>query len=277
MKLPGSLKAKILPGHSITGKLDPVGLLLPAVLLITWHLLTAGGKVPAYLVPAPDKLGKVALDFATGNGRLTPYSGTLLEHSLASTMRVLSGFGMALAAGLPLGFLTGRIALSKRAIDPMVHLIRTIPGIGWLPLAIAWFGVGEKTTLFLIALAAFFPIYVNSAQGAAAVSPQLLRAGKMLGANKLSLFTTVIMPASLPAVAAGLRLGLGLSWAYLVLGELTGVAKGLGAVMMDARMLGHVDMIMVAMVCIAILGRVSDLILVTFISLFQPGAGDMAP
>lgn len=81
------------------------------------------------------------------------------------------------------------------------------------------------------------------------------------------------MPASLPSVIAGLRLGLGLSWAYLVLGELTGVAKGLGAVMMDARMLGHVDVVLVSMFYIALLGRISDLLLVTFFRLFQPRTG----
>lgn len=98
----------------------------------------------------------------------------------------------------------------------------------------------------------------------------------MLGANKLSLFTTVIVPASIPSAVAGLRLGLGLFWAYLVLGELTGVAKGLGAVMMDARMLGHVDMVMVSMVCIAFLGRLSDLILVALFRLVHPHTGGAA-
>jgi NitT/TauT family transport system permease protein len=132
-----------------------------------------------------------------------------------------------------------------------------------------WFGVGEKTTLFLISLAAFFPIYVSAAQGASSVPLLLIRAGKMLGANKFTLFSTVVVPAALPSTIAGLRLGLGLSWAYLVLGELTGVANGLGAVMMDARMLGHVDMVIVSMVCIGFLGRTSDLILVLFFRRFQ--------
>ena len=84
----------------------------------------------------------------------------------------------------------------------------------------------------------------------------------MLGANKLMIFTTVIIPASMPSTLAGLRLGLGISWAYLVLGELTGVTYGLGAVMMDARMLGHVEMILVSMIFIGLFGRISDMILV---------------
>ncbi|MCG8403163.1 MAG: ABC transporter permease [Firmicutes bacterium] len=260
-------------GTDTISGVDIIGLLLPATLFVLWYLLTAGGKIPGYLLPSPVELGRNAVDFVLGNRQLTPYSGTFFEHSLASAKRVLGGFCLAAVLGLPLGFLTGRIAMAKRSLDPTIHLIRTIPGIGWLPVAIVWFGVGEKTTLFLIALAAFFPIYVNSAQGAAGVSPNLLRAGRMLGANNFTLFTTVVIPASLASSLAGLRLGLGLSWAYLVLGELTGVAQGLGAVMMDARMLGHVDMILVSMICIAFWGRISDLLLITCFKYFQPRGG----
>lgn len=241
---------------------DSVGFILPALIFITWYLATLEGRVPAYLIPSPSNLVRVAADFVTGNENLTPYGGTLFVHALASLQRVAIGFGLAAVVGLSLGFLTGRAAIAKTSLDPTVHLIRIIPGIGWLPIAMVWFGVGERTTLFLISLAAFFPIYVNAAQGASSVSPLLIRAGKMLGASKLTLFTTVIIPASMPSTVAGLRLGLGVSWAYLVLGELTGVTYGLGAVMMDARMLGHVEMILVPMIFIGLFGRVSDMILV---------------
>ena len=243
-------------------KVDYIGFVLPALIFTAWYLVTLEGGVPAYLIPSPSNLVRVAVDFATGHANLTPYAGTLLIHTLASVQRVAMGFGLAVAVGLPLGFLTGRMSLAKNSLDPTVHLIRIIPGIGWLPIAMVWFGVGENTTLFLISLAAFFPIYVNAAQGASSVPPLLIRAGRMLGANKLMIFTTVIIPASMPSTLAGLRLGLGISWAYLVLGELTGVTYGLGAVMMDARMLGHVEMILVSMIFIGLFGRISDMILV---------------
>jgi NitT/TauT family transport system permease protein len=254
-------------------KFDALGLIFPGIILTLWYIVTANNRVPEYLLPSPQQLFRGAIDFAAGNWHITPYSGTLWGHALASASRVFQGFALAAILGLPLGLLTGRIQLLKRFIDPTVQLIRTIPGIGWLPLAMIWLGVGENTTIFLIALAAFFPIYINAAQGASNVSPLLLRAAKMLGANKISLFTTVILPASLPSVTAGLRLGLGLSWAYLVLGELTGVSEGLGAVMMDARMLGHVDVIMVTMIYIAILGWLTDRILMSLFSLLQSHLG----
>ncbi|WP_425059607.1 ABC transporter permease [Sporomusa carbonis] len=105
------------------------------------------------------------IDFALGNWQLNSYSATLGEHSQASAIRVYSGFGLAVVLGLPLGYLSGRITGINRLIDPLIQLIRTVPGIGWLPLAMVWFGVGERMPLFVIALAAFFPIYVNTVQG----------------------------------------------------------------------------------------------------------------
>jgi NitT/TauT family transport system permease protein len=242
-------------------KLEIAGFILPVTLFTVWYVATMEGVVPAYLLPSPWDLVRTAIDFAIASEDLTPYSGKLFVHSIASIGRVVTGFGLAAAIGLPLGFLSGRIALAKSSLDPTVHLIRIVPGIGWLPLAMVWFGVGESTTLFLISLASFFPIYVNAAQGASSVSPMLVRAGRMLGASELRIFTTVIIPAAMPSTVAGLRLGLGLSWAYLVLGELTGVTHGLGAVMMDARMLGNVEMILVSMIFIGLFGRISDLLL----------------
>lgn len=254
-------------------KTDALGVVLPGIIIALWYMVTADGRVPSYLLPSPLQLCQVAVDFALGNMQLTPYSGTLWRHVLESTLRVCRGFALAAAIALPLGLLTGRIKAVKKFIDPSVQLIKSIPGIGWLPLAMIWFGVGERTSLFLIALAAFFPIYINTAQGASSVSPLFLRVGKMLGASRISLVTTVIIPASLSSLEAGLRLGLGISWAYLVLGELTGVSRGLGAVMMDARMLGHVDMVMVAMIYIAILGWLSDKVLIVLFHLFKSRIG----
>ncbi len=254
-------------------KADALGMALPGIILVIWYIVTADGRVPQYLLPSPAQLYKVGMDFAFGNLHITPYAGTLYGHAIESILRVLRGFAVAALFGLPLGLLTGRSQWVRRFLEPTVHLFRAVPGIGWLPLAMVWFGVGEKTTQFLIALAAFFPIYINAAQGASNVSPLFVRAGKMLGASKITIFTTIIIPASLPSLLSGLRLGLGLSWAYLVLGELTGVNRGLGAVMMDARMLGHIDMVVVSMICIAVLGWFSDTILRGIFRLFQPKRG----
>lgn len=194
-------------------------------------------------------------------------------HTLASIVRVFSGFCIALVSGVTLGILTGRFLTMNRLLDPILHLLRMIPGIGWLPIAMVWLGIGNKTTIFLISFAAFFPIYLNTAQGVRHVSEKMIRAGQMLGAEGWTLFSTVIIPAATPSIVAGMRLGLGICWAYLVLGELTGVAKGLGAVMMDARMLGNVDIIIVCMISIAFWGKLTDQILVKITDKIQRPRG----
>lgn len=242
-------------------RFDAVGLIVPAAVLLVWAFATGPGGVPPYRLPSPQTLVQVLVDFATGWYGVTPYAGTMLWHLGHSLYRVLTGFALAAAIALPMGFLTGRIPLMRRLFDPFFGLLRSIPGIGWLPIAIVWFGVGEGNTRFLITLAAFFPIYLNTAHGAASVPELTVRAGRMLGARGLTLFTAVIFPAAFPQTAVGLRLGLGVAWAYLVLGEVTGVSEGLGAVMTDGRMLGHVDIVLAVMVVIAVAGKLTDWLL----------------
>ncbi|PHV71246.1 ABC transporter permease [Sporanaerobium hydrogeniformans] len=251
-------------------KLDAMGVVLPTVLVCIWFIASASGALPAYKLPSPQRLIMVLIDFATGTLNITPYSGTLLSHLLCSLRRVLSGFTLATLMGISLGFLTGRVSLFQRLVDPFLNMLRAIPGIGWLPVAIVWFGVGEGNTLFLISLAAFFPIYMNTAHGAKEVPVLILRAGRMMGARGLNLFATVIFPAAFPQVAVGLRLGLGVSWAYLVLGEVTGVSMGLGAVMSDGRMLGHVDIVLATMLVIAIMSKATDRLLLYLCKKISP-------
>lgn len=239
-------------------KLDWVGWIVPAILLAVWWFAAQFGLIAPYQLPSPQTLLWVLVDFATGWYGLTPYAGTMALHLWHSLYRVLTGFALAAVLGIPLGFATGRVPLLRRLFDPFLGLIRSVPGVGWLPVAIVWLGVGEANTRFLITLAAFFPIYLNTMQGAAGVCDLTVRAGRMLGARGLTLFATVIFPAAFAQIAVGLRLGLGVAWAYLVLGEVTGVNAGLGAVMNDGRMLGQVDIVLAAMIVIALAGRLTD-------------------
>ncbi len=121
-----------------------------------------------------------------------------------------------------------------------------------------WFGIGMKTTVFLVAMAAFFPVFLNAAAGARQVDPLLLQAGAMMGVRRLRGTFAILIPGAMPHLMPGLRLGLGIRWAYLVLGEFTGVPDGLGAIIMDARMLGRMDMIVVGIIIIAVIGRLTD-------------------
>ncbi|BBO69416.1 ABC transporter permease [Desulfosarcina alkanivorans] len=241
----------------LSGQLMPW--ILPACFLVAWMAACETGLVPGYLLPHPKDIFATASTYIFSDPGQDPYAGRFVEDLLASTMRVMTGFGLAVAAGIPLGIVSGRIALVNRMLSMTINALRAVPGISWLPLAMVWFGIGMKTTVFLVALAAFFPIFLNAEAGARQVSPILLQAGAMMGVHRLRGTFAILIPAAMPQIITGLRLGMGISWAYLVLGELTGVPNGLGAVIMDARMLGRIDIIIVGILMIALVGRLCDL------------------
>jgi NitT/TauT family transport system permease protein len=235
--------------------------ILPATVVLGWMVVSQTGLLPPYLLPSPPEIGRMGYHYILGSNGEAAYSGRFLNDALASLIRVGCGFGWAVALGLPLGIISGRLMVVHELLGSLINGVRAIPGITWLPLAMVWFGIGIKTTVFLVALAAFFPIYLNAVTGASQINPLLLRAGAMMGVRRLRGTFAILLPGAMPQITTGLRLGLGISWAYLVLGELTGVPNGLGAVIMDARMLGRVDMIIVGMLIIACIGRISDQLL----------------
>ena len=251
-------------------KIDFVNFIVPGLFIISWIVIPKILDTPEYLLPSLSRVWNCFVDLVTGNRGLTAYSGKFFENAVASLYRVVCGFGIASVLGIIFGILSGHFLMVKRLFDPFIHIIRMIPGVGWFPIAMVWFGVGNKTTIFLISLAAFFPVYVNTLRAVLDVDPMVINAGRVLGANSRELLWSIILPSSLPGIFSGLRLSMGVCWAYLVLGELTGVNEGLGAVMMDSRMLGNVDMIIVCMIAIAILGRICDLILVSIYKLIRP-------
>ena len=210
--------------------IDFVNFIVPILFVLSWVLLPGVFKTPEYLIPSFKKIIIGFWDFITGTEGLSTYSGQFMKHSLASWYRVITGFTIAGLTGVSLGVVTGYFALMRRLFDPFINMIRMIPGIGWFPIAMVWFGVGDKTTIFLISLAAFFPAYINTVRAVMDVPKILID----------------------------------------VLGELTGVSEGLGAVMMDSRMLGSVDMIIICMLAISIWGRISDLILLAIYKKLRP-------
>lgn len=240
--------------------------IIPLAFLLLWTLMSAAERIPSYLLPHPLDIARTGYAYVFGTPGEAPYAGRFPEDAIASLIRVACGFGTAVVVGLPLGILSGRVRPVQRLLGTTIHALRAVPGITWLPLTMVWFGIGLKTTVFLVALAAFFPIYLNAATGARQINPILLQSGAMMGVNRLRGTFAILIPGAMPHIITGLRLGLGISWAYLVLGELTGVPNGLGAVIMDARMLGRIDIIVVGIVIIAVIGRLSDQLLQLFMN-----------
>lgn len=265
------MKARGLHKKNGTDRLLPW--LIPAGLFFVWWLTGYTGLFPSYLVPPPSEVLKTMWVYIFGNIGDGPYAGRFVQDALASFGRVGAGFFTAAAAGLPLGILSGRVKTIRLLFGTSISALRAVPGITWLPLSMVWFGIGLKTTVFLVALAAFFPIYANTAAGASQVNRLLLQAGAMMGVDRIRGTFFILIPAIMPDIVTGLRLGLGISWAYLVLGELSGVPNGLGAVVMDARLLGRIDMIAAGIILIAVIGRMSDLVLKFFMGhLFKSAA-----
>ena len=228
----------------------------PLVLLALWHFATVNR--PASLIPPPHEVWLELEDLAVGGINDDAYSGTLLTHLLASISRVYGGFAPALLAALPLGMLIGRVQLVRQLVDPTIQILRPIPVTAWLPLAMIIFGLGPRSAFFLVFLGAFYPILVNTIFGVRSVEPRLFEAAAMLGCTGSAQFFRVVLPAALPSIFTGMRLGLGFAWVVIVVGEMTGVQTGLGAIIMEARQLSRTEIVISGMIVIGAFGFLSD-------------------
>lgn len=237
-----------------------VAALFPGAVLLIWHFATSGRKFS--LIPPPRDVAIELYDLAFGGIYDDAYSQTLLTHLVASLSRVYGGFAIACAVALPLGLLIGRVPLVRRLLDPTLQVLRPIPVTAWLPLAMIMFGLGPRSAFFLVCLGAFYPVLINTIFGVRSVDPRLFEAASMLGCQGAAQFFRVVLPASLPAIFTGLRLGLGFAWVVIVVGEMTGVQTGLGAIIMEARQLSRTEIVICGMIVIGTAGFISDRIVV---------------
>lgn len=234
--------------------------LLPLALLIAWDLaVRLSGTM---LVPSPKEVGMMLWDFAFGGIYDDAFSETLGIHWLKSMSRVYGAFALAALVGIPLGLVIGKNATIRRVVDPTLQMLRPVPVTAWLPLSMIFFGVGPNAAIFLVFLGAFFPIVINTTFGVKSVEGRLFEAAAMLGCKGTSMFRQVVLPAALPSIFNGLRLGHGIAWFLIVVGEMTGVPEGLGAAIMDGRMLSRTDVVIAGMVVIGFTGFVTDRLLV---------------
>ena len=233
---------------------------VPVVMLVLWDLAVrlSGTR----LIPGPYEVSLMLVDFAFGGIYDDVFSGTLLLHLWKSATRVYGGFACAIVVGIPLGLFIGRVKLGKDLLDPVLQLLRPVPVTAWLPLSMIFFGVGPNAAIFLVFLGSFFPIVLNTIFGVRAVDGRLFEAAEMLGCRGSSMFRQVVLPAATPSILNGLRLGHGFAWILIVVGEMTGVAEGLGAVIMDARMLSRTDLVITGMIVIGVAGFLTDRLLI---------------
>jgi NitT/TauT family transport system permease protein len=234
----------------------PLAVLVPVAAMALWWLGTRHSEYG--LIPSPSEVGVALWDLAFGGINDDAFSGMLATHLIASASRVYGAFLLAAALALPLGMMIGRLPMVRALLDPSLQILRPVPVTAWLPLSMIIFGLGARSAFFLVALGAFYPILVNTIFGVRSVEPRLFEAAAMLGVRPTAMFFRVVLPASLPGMFTGLRLGLGFAWVVIVVGEMTGVSTGLGAMIMDARQLSRTEIVIAGMVTIGLAGFLSD-------------------
>jgi NitT/TauT family transport system permease protein len=193
---------------------------------------------------------------------LDVYKGTWLANVQYSASRVVVGFVMAMVVAIPLGLMIGWSRITAVMLDPMVQMFRPIPITAWLPFSIAAFGITNMGSISLIFLGGFFAIVVNATQGARDVDKNLVRAALMMGASPWTLLLRVILPAALPNIFTGMRLGLGIAWTAVVAAEMVAVKSGLGYVLWDAYYVGRMDIVFADMASIGMMGFLSDRLII---------------
>jgi NitT/TauT family transport system permease protein len=234
--------------------------LLPLAFLGLWIAAVEFHWVTEGIIPPPSQVLRSWYRWIAGGPTksLSPYSGTWVANVLYSGRRVLEGFLLAAAVGIPLGLFVGWNRLVARLVDPSIQMLRPVPITAWLPFAIAVFGIYDASALFLIGLGAFYPIVVNTTHGVRDTNLLLLRAARMMGAGEATILTKVVLRSALPSIFTGLRLGIGIAWTAVIVAEMIAVKSGLGYVLWDAYYVGRMDICVATMFSVGLLGFLSD-------------------
>lgn len=240
-------------------------LLVIVPLLFLWEIVTRlwvdNNLLPPFLV--------VMETFFSGlltSGGPNPYGGPedvpiFIYHAASSLLRVGSGFALAVVVGVPLGFAMGYVRRVDTNFDPIVSTLRPIPPIAWIPLAILWFGLGMKPTVFIIFIGTVFPIVLNTLAGVRGTPRRLIEFALVLGATRADVLRKVIVYEAFPSVITGMRIGFGIGWMSVVAAEMIAAKSGLGYLIITARWIFATDMVLAGMLMIGLIGFAGDLLL----------------
>lgn len=243
------------------------GALVPVLVLILWEACSRAGLFSEVVLPAPSAvaakwwaylLPAQEYDPAAGSYLKWMFSGELPHDAYSSLFRVIAGFLIGAGLALPLGLLMGANPRIYDLFNPLLQILRPIPPIAYIPLAILWFGLGNPPSFFLIAIGAFFPVLMNTIAGVRHVDGIYLRAARNLGVGQWTMFTRVILPAATPYILAGVRIGIGTAFIVVIVSEMIAVNDGLGFRILEAREFMWSDKIIAGMITIGLLGLAID-------------------
>lgn len=223
---------------------------VPVAVLAGWEAGSRLGVIPRNVLPAPSSVVEALVELGRG--------GELTAHVLATTGRLGVGFLLGAVIATALAVATGRSATVRALLDPSIQALRAIPSLAWVPLFLLWLGIQETSKVALIALGAFFPVYLNLMAGILAIDRRLTEVAVLHGYRGFRLARRVLIPAALPAYLTGLRSGLGLAWMFVVAAELMGASRGLGYLLVDGQTTGRPELVIAAIVSFAVLGKLSD-------------------
>ncbi|TPN85634.1 ABC transporter permease subunit [Mesorhizobium sp. CU2] len=229
------------------------GFIIPVLIVVVWETAARIGAVNTLLLPAPSRvfltLGQAALD------------GSLWINLAYSIRRWILGFAIGGGLALFLGALNGLSLFSERLSDTTVQMLRTVPFMGLTPLLVMWFGLGETPKVILIAVASFFPVYINTLAGVRNVNRGFVEVGQSFEFSKAELLLRVILPAALPEILTGIRYALGIAWLALVIAELMAAQSGIGYWLMQGREAVRVDVVLASLIVFSLAGKLMDVAL----------------
>lgn len=224
--------------------------ILPVALVVGWQVAVEAGWLSNRILPAPSAV-------VTAFWALTK-SGELWQHLTISSWRALIGFSIGGSIGLVLGVITGLSRWGERLLNSSVQMIRNVPHLALIPLVILWFGIDESAKIFLVALGTLFPIYLNTYHGIKNIDSGLLEMARSYGLSGFRLLTQVVLPGALPSIMVGVRFALGFMWLTLIVAETISANSGIGYLAMNAREFLQTDVVVVAIVLYALLGKLAD-------------------
>jgi NitT/TauT family transport system permease protein len=224
-------------------------LIVLLVLVAVWWIVVV--TTESVIFPTP-------LQVVTGTLELAQ-DGSLWEHISSSLLRVAAGFGLAMLVAIPIGLWMGWVDGAYVTLNPLFQILRPISPIAWIPIAILWFGVGDLSPVFLIFLSSVFPMVVQTIAGVHTIDRRYLRAAANFGVSRYTLFSKVVIPAVLPQIIVGMRIGIGVAWLVVVAAEMIALRSGLGYMIMDSRNAGNrYDLVIAGMVIIGLIGLLLD-------------------
>jgi NitT/TauT family transport system permease protein len=219
-----------------------------------WQAVAASGIFLPDLLPSPLAVLKALWELAL--------SGELFRHMISSLVRVFAGFGLASGLAIPFGFLLGRFGRLQHALNPLIQILRPISPIAWIPLAILWFGIGDKPAVFIIFVTTFFPVLVATIAAVRNIEPIFIKTALNFGANNRDILLKILLPATFPNVFVSLRIALGMAWVIIVAAEMVGMRSGLGYMILDARNFLRTDQVIAGMLTIGLIGFGLDRLMV---------------